>query len=32
VTVDVADEVRRRIVEQDKISEALLAFLDANRR
>jgi hypothetical protein len=31
VTADVADEVRRRVVEQDRISEALLAFLDANR-
>jgi hypothetical protein len=31
VTADMADEVRRRIVEQDRVSEALLAFLDANR-
>src|SRR5689334_11734285 len=29
VTMDVADEVRRRLVEQDEISEALLAFMDA---
>jgi hypothetical protein len=32
VTADMADEVRRRIVEQDRISEGLLAFLDENRR
>jgi hypothetical protein len=32
VTVEVADEVRRRIIEQDTISEALLGFLDENWR
>jgi hypothetical protein len=32
VTVDIADEVRRRIVECDEISEAVLQFLEANRR
>jgi hypothetical protein len=32
VTVDVVDEVRQRIVEQDIVSEALLACLDVNRR
>ena len=32
VTVDVADEVRRRCAEQDEISESVLAFLEANRR
>jgi hypothetical protein len=35
VTIDAADEVRRRIVEQDKVSEALLAFgmkIGAERR
>jgi len=32
VTMDIADELRRRIVEYDEISESVLAFLDANRR
>jgi hypothetical protein len=33
VTVDVADEVRRRYVEFDEVPESVLAFLDAaNRR
>jgi len=32
VTVDIADEVRRRRAEQDEISESVLAFLEANRR
>ena len=33
VTVDVADEVRRRHVEFDEVPESVLAFLDAaNRR
>ena len=32
VTVDIADELRRRVVEYDEISESLLAFLEANQR
>lgn len=32
VTVDVADEVRRRFVEYDEVSESVLPFLEANRR
>jgi hypothetical protein len=32
VTVDIADEVRRRCAEQGEISESVLAFLEANRR
>jgi len=32
VTIEVADEVRRRVVEQEEIPETLLAFLDANQR
>ena len=32
VTVDIADEVRRRCVEQDEISESVPAFLQANQR
>jgi len=32
VTVDIADELRRRLVECDEISEAVLQFLEANRR
>jgi hypothetical protein len=32
VTVDVADEVRRRLVECDEISESVLAFLVATNR
>ena len=32
VTVEIADEVRRRCAEQDEISESVLAFLEANRR
>jgi hypothetical protein len=30
--VDIADELRRRVVEYDEISESLLAFLEANQR
>ena len=32
VTVDIANELRRRCAEYDEISESVLAFLDANRR
>ena len=32
VTVDIADELRRRCAEYDEISESVLAFLQANRR
>jgi hypothetical protein len=32
VTVDIADELRRRFVEQDEVSASLLAFMDANSR
>jgi hypothetical protein len=32
VTMDIADEVRRRCAEQDEISGSALAFLEANRR
>ena len=32
VTMDIADELRRRCAEYDEISESVLAFLDANRR
>jgi hypothetical protein len=32
VTVDIADGLRRRLVECDEISEAVLQFLEANRR
>ena len=32
MTVDIADELRRRLVEYDEISESVLAFLEANRR
>ena len=31
VTVDIADEVRRRLVENDEISPPVLQFLEANR-
>jgi hypothetical protein len=32
VTVDIADELRRRYVETDELSLSILAFLEANRR
>ena len=32
VTMDIADDLRRRVVEYDEISESLLAFLEANQR
>ncbi len=32
VTVDLADEVRRRVVEYDQISETLIEFLETNMR
>ena len=32
VTMDIADELRRRCAEYDEISESLLAFLHANQR
>ena len=32
VTMDIANEVRRRCAELDEISESVLAFLEANRR
>jgi hypothetical protein len=31
VTVDIADELRRRYVEDDNLSKSLLAFIEANR-
>jgi hypothetical protein len=32
VTVDIADELRRRYAETDELSESLLVFLETNRR
>jgi hypothetical protein len=32
VTVDIADELRRRVVEYGEISESAIQFMDANRR
>jgi hypothetical protein len=32
VTVDIADELRRRVVEYDEIPESVLHFVEANRR
>ena len=32
VTVDIADELRRRCAEYDEVPEAALAFMEANRR
>ena len=32
VTVDIADEVRRRYVEYDEVPASVLAFLEANNR
>ena len=32
VTVDIADELRRRYVEYDEVPEAVLAFMEANQR
>jgi hypothetical protein len=32
VTVDVADELRRRFVEYDEVSESVLKFLEATNR
>jgi len=32
VTVDIADELRRRYAETDELSESLPAFLETNRR
>ena len=32
VTMDIADELRRRCAEYDEISESVLAFLEANQR
>ena len=31
VTVDIADELRRRYVEYDEVPEAVLAFMEANQ-
>ena len=32
VTVDIADELRRRYVEYDEVSESVLKFLEATNR
>ena len=32
MTVDIADELRRRYVEDDDVAESLLAFMEARRR
>jgi hypothetical protein len=32
VTVDIADELRRRFVEYDEVPESLLAFMEASNR
>jgi hypothetical protein len=32
VTVDIADELRRRYVEHDEVSRSALAFMEANRQ
>jgi hypothetical protein len=32
VTIEIADEVRRRVFEYDQMSETLIDFLEANRR
>jgi hypothetical protein len=32
VTVDIADELRRRYVEDDDVAESLLTFMEAHRR
>jgi hypothetical protein len=32
VTVDIADELRRRYVEYDEVPDSMLDFMDANRR
>jgi hypothetical protein len=32
VTMDIADEVRRRVVEHEQMSETLVEFLETNRR
>ena len=32
VTVDIADELRRRFVEQDEVPASLLAFMETNSR
>jgi hypothetical protein len=32
VTVDIADELRRRYVEHDEVPESVLAFMEATRR
>ena len=32
VTIDIADELRRRYVEFGEVSEAVLAFMEANQR
>ena len=32
VTVDIADELRRRYAEHDDVSESVLAFMEAHRR
>ena len=32
VTVDIADELRRRVVEYDEVPKAVLAFVEATRR
>jgi hypothetical protein len=32
VTVDIADELRRRVVEYGEVSESTIQFMDANRR
>ena len=32
VTVDIADELRRRYVEDDDVAESLLTFIEAHRR
>jgi hypothetical protein len=32
VSLDIADEVRRRFIEYDEVSDSVLQFLEANRR
>jgi hypothetical protein len=32
VTVDIADELRRRVVEYGEISQSAIQFIEANRR
>jgi hypothetical protein len=32
MTIDIADELRRRYVEYDEVPDAVLAFLEANQQ